>query len=97
MTGCGGYGAICADAMDCAGGNDADIEACEIDAQAAEDSAGVAQCDEEFADYHACVEDKSTCVDRHFTDRGYCDREAEDLSLCMDKNLRTDANNGAQK
>lgn len=84
-SGCGGYGAICADVMDCMGGNDADIEACEIQAEAEEERASLNGCEEQHSDYRACFEDKATCSDRVFSDRGYCDREAADLALCTAK------------
>lgn len=99
VTGCGGYGAVCADAMDCVGGNDADIEACEIQAEAQEERAAINGCDQEFSDWAACFEEKATCADRSFSDRGYCEREAEDLERCSDKsdNNGNGGNNGVGK
>jgi hypothetical protein len=84
VTGCGGYGSICQDAMDCVGGNDNDVAACENDAQALEDKASLAGCDDEYGDYLACFEDNATCHDNQFNDRGACSRELERLGHCAD-------------
>lgn len=90
-TGCGSYGGICTDAMDCLGGNDADIEACEIGLEADEDEASAYGCDPEWDDYYACYEDRARCdrnPDRFNVAPGDCDRETEDLFDCIDHGSR---------
>jgi hypothetical protein len=91
MTGCGGYGALCVDKMDCEGGNDADVEACEIQFEYLEDYSSLHGCDPEWEDYYFCFEEQARCrdnpapsTDRTFTAEGYCDNEGLDWADCVD-------------
>lgn len=84
--GCGSSSSdYCTAKIDCEGGNDQDIEACEIARDADEDIASVYGCEPEWDDYFACWEDRGYC-DRNpdrYTHRGDCDRESERLNDCI--------------
>jgi hypothetical protein len=81
--GCSSYSGYCADAMDCAGGNDNDIDACEVVLEHEEDVASINGCDEEWDDYFVCLEDKSDCDGDQYGPEGSCNDEAEDLDRCI--------------
>jgi hypothetical protein len=83
-TGCGGYGSFCTDAMDCARGNDNDIEACELAFEHDEEIASIYGCDQEWDDYYLCLEERSDCNDRVFgPDGNECADEAQDYGDCV--------------
>jgi hypothetical protein len=77
MTGCGGYSALCVDAMDCEGGNDADVDACVVTLDYYEDRSSLEGCEPEWDELYACVNEEARCRDRNFSADGYCDRENE--------------------
>jgi hypothetical protein len=70
--GCSRYGGFCADAMDCERGNDADLDACEIELNREEDQADTRGCAPEWDDYYACLEEASRCDNRVWNDRDNC-------------------------
>jgi hypothetical protein len=84
MTGCGGYGALCADAMDCEGGNDADVDACVVTLDYYEERASLDGCEPEWDELYACVNDEASCRDNNFSADGYCDRERDRWVDCVD-------------
>ncbi|HSO00084.1 MAG TPA: hypothetical protein VLS89_17445 [Candidatus Nanopelagicales bacterium] len=84
-TGCGsGYGALCEDAMDCADGNDADIEACIIDLERREEIAAIYGCEDQWDDYYLCVEEEADCRGDLFGPGLDCADEELDLNQCLD-------------
>lgn len=87
-SGCSTYGSYCEAAMDCMGGNDADIEACEINQDEAEEIASIRDCSAEFDALFACVEEESSCEEiatvEVYTYGNDCENEEEDYNDCMD-------------
>jgi hypothetical protein len=83
MMGCGGYGSLCADAMDCEGGNDADVDACEATFNYYEDRSSLEGCDPEWDDLLTCTEDEARCTNNVFSPQGYCDRERDRWVNCV--------------
>jgi hypothetical protein len=81
-TGCSPYGALCVDEIDCEGGNDADIEACEIRYQAAEDVAAVWGCEDRWDDYVFCLDDRYRCSGGNWTHDDICDDERKAFENC---------------
>jgi hypothetical protein len=89
LTGCNPFASYCSDAMECVGGNDADIDACIVDAETAEDRAAVWGCEAEFDALVDCIEAESKCENnsegnKRYTTDGDCDNEEEDLDECTD-------------
>jgi hypothetical protein len=83
IIGCGsGYGAYCEDYMDCVGGNDADVEACEVLQVAAEDIAGVDGCSEQWDEYYACLDEESRCSNNDFGPGDSCNVERDRYQSC---------------
>src|SRR5689334_739339 len=85
LIGCGGYGTYCQDQMDCLGGNEQDVEACEVSMEADEEIADVKGCADVFEEYFACHEEKDSCndMDQWTADTG-CDKENEKLTRCLE-------------
>jgi hypothetical protein len=69
--------------MDCRGGNDADIEACEISYKAAEDVASLYGCEDRWDNYVLCMEEELRCSDRKWTEDNDCDNERNAYSDCI--------------
>ena len=84
ITACTSYGGICADAMDCEGGNDADVDACIVSFDYMEDRSSLEGCDPEWDDLVACFEDEARCSNNNFSAQGYCDREGQRWGDCVD-------------
>ena len=83
VTGCGSsYSQICQDTMDCENGNDKDVEACEIQADAEEDIASLEGCDQQWQDLVDCVEQSGRCTDHHW-DTTRCDAESDRYGECI--------------
>ena len=69
--------------MDCMGGNDADIDACEITLSASRDYAGEKGCAEWWDNYYDCITDQSSCTNDVYTiGTGDCEDEQLDCSSC---------------
>jgi hypothetical protein len=85
--GCSRYGAYCADAGDCANGNDEDIEACEIALEHDEEEADIWGCTEDWDDYFLCLEERSHCYSsgnhEFYGPEGECNSDAERLHDCI--------------
>ena len=81
-AGCAPYGALCVDQIDCEGGNDADIEACEISYEAGEDIAAVWGCEARWDDYVLCLEDRLECSGGDWTHNKSCDDERKAYDDC---------------
>lgn len=85
VVGCGStYATYCEEAMDCMGGNDADIEACEISYEAQEDVAGVYDCDAEWEEFFTCIEEDSDCDNDVYVADLDCLDALEDVNDCVD-------------
>lgn len=83
ITGCSPYGALCADKMDCEGGNDADVDACVIQSEAAEDVAYNYDCGDDWDEYVACLEDRSRCSNNVFGPGDDCANEFKRANECV--------------
>lgn len=85
VVGCGSsYSAYCTEKMDCEGGNDADLEACEISNEASEDVASVYGCDVEWEEFFLCVEEDSDCDNDVYIPDLDCLDKYEDYQDCVD-------------
>ncbi len=85
---CNPYGDYCQEAMDCEGGNEADIDACVVDIEEAEEHASLWDCDEWFDAAFECAEVESECENDRYgvpTDsdgHSRCEDEQEDYQAC---------------
>ena len=80
---CRSYGDYCTEMMDCMGGNDADIESCEIALAASRDFADEKGCEESWDDFHECLIDQSSCTNDVWNiGQGDCEDEQNDCSSC---------------
>jgi hypothetical protein len=62
LAGCGpDYDTICQERVDCLGGNEADVEACVRQAELQGEIADIEGCDDEWAEYVACLEQNASC------------------------------------
>ena len=81
LTACGtSYGDICASAIQCEGGNDADVNACVAVANGAEDAAAAYDCADAYFKQLDCVEKTSTCSKGDFNSN--CNSERDALRSC---------------
>jgi hypothetical protein len=81
---CDSYGDYCEALMDCVDGNDADIDACIVQNEAAADRASLYGCDEWFDNLQVCLEEESECVSNDiYTPENRCNDEAREFSSCM--------------
>ena len=65
LVGCSSrFDRLCAEAVDCEGGRDRDIDACVAAAEGDEDVAAAHDCSAEFDDYFDCVERRAFCDTR---------------------------------
>jgi hypothetical protein len=84
---CRSFTAYCEEAMDCMGGNEADIEACKEDSEAEADRASLYGCSDEFDLLADCQEAESECEDAGddgiYTSEDRCESESEDFGRCM--------------
>jgi hypothetical protein len=90
LPSCGGRHAdLCDQAVDCAGGNDADYGACVEYLDAYEDVAAAHECDRQYDDYIECFQEQNNCVDIPATNDEIlvhddsCNDEADDLNDCI--------------
>ena len=87
-SGCDDFSAYCEEYVDCIDGNDADVEACEINTGAAADRASLYGCSDYFDSYQACLQEESKCEGSdNFTTEGRCDDESNEYSSCMSDSL----------
>ena len=81
LTACGtSYSEFCASAIQCEGGNDADVNACVAVANGAEDEAAAYDCSDAYFKHLECVEKTSTCSKTHFD--ANCKSERDALHSC---------------
>lgn len=83
---CRSFNTYCTDKEDCEGGNDADIEACEVGLHYQEDIASRHGCGEYFGLLQDCIEDNAKCdsdFDVYGIDGDDCEEESIDYSNCM--------------
>lgn len=89
---CRSFNDYCTDRIDCLRGNDADIEACEVDLKRAEDIASNHGCSEWFNALQDCLEEEESC--RTVNDVKVwgvkdpsrdCFEEQQDYNGCMSK------------
>ncbi len=81
LTACGtSYNDLCASAIQCEGGNDADVSACVAVAHGAEDEAAAYDCSDAYFKHLDCVEKTSTCSKTHFDEN--CNAERDALRSC---------------
>ncbi|MRG91948.1 hypothetical protein [Polyangium spumosum] len=71
--------------MDCEGGNDADLDACVVDSETAEDVAYTYDCGDFWEDFVACTDDRSRCSNNNFGPGDDCNAEANRLQECISK------------
>ena len=84
VGGCSRFGDICQAATDCANGNDRDLDACIVDAEAAADRADLFGCTEWFNEYRDCIESRSRCQNNVYgLAVDDCQNEHERYSSCM--------------
>lgn len=82
LAGCGGYGALCEAAMECRGGNDADVEACLVELDRLEQRSELAGCAEAWSALAGCAEERSTCSEKLFSIP--CDEERAEWESCAE-------------
>ena len=65
LPGCGGADLtkICEETADCRGGNEKDVEACEVSYETQEDFIDSIGCGDEWDEYYSCFEEKAACQD----------------------------------
>jgi hypothetical protein len=83
LAACDPYGTYCQEYMDCVGGNEKDVEACIVEAEASADDASLWDCDEYFDEYFECLEAEADCDNDVYGPGDNCDQESERLSACM--------------
>jgi hypothetical protein len=82
--GCGSsYSQYCQDVMDCRNGNEKDVEACTIGADAEEDIASLEGCDSQYADFADCREEEGRCRDNNMWDEKSCDAQRQRWQDCI--------------
>jgi hypothetical protein len=83
LTACGNsYGDRCAAAIQCSGGNDRDVDACIAKADGAENVAAAYDCSDAYFKLVDCVDNTSTCRDKHFENN--CKDQSDALNTCVD-------------
>jgi hypothetical protein len=83
LAGCGGWSSFCTDRMDCLKGNDADIDACQVELDAEEDRATVAGCTDAWDAFASCAQDNYKCKDQVFSDNDACKKQNDAYAECM--------------
>ncbi len=84
LGGCSLHGDLCARAMECRGGNDADYDACIIDYEAYEDRASLNGCNDDLDLYLECYDSQAKCNNDNFTADNDCNDELDRLNRCID-------------
>jgi len=85
-AGCESFSDYCEAKMDCLGGNEADVEDCEIDLEYDSDKASVWGCDEYFETMVECLEERSQCdseIDPPAYTSDDCEAELSDNASCL--------------
>ncbi len=72
LSACDPFQEFCASSIECEGGNEADIEACTIVAEAAVERAAIYECVEELEALNECREAQSMCEDGLYTTADRC-------------------------
>jgi hypothetical protein len=85
-AGCESFSDYCEAKMDCEGGNDADIEACELSLEHNSDQASLYGCEDYFDSLAECLDERAQCDSDpaepiYTTDD--CEPEQLDLSSCI--------------
>ena len=85
---CLSFDAYCDEVVDCEDGNEADMEACVVANEAAEDRASLYGCTDEFEIFFECLEAEAKCEDDRYTLTGNdCDDESREYQSCLGDNL----------
>lgn len=80
---CQSYSDYCTEKMDCEGGNDADIQACEVDMAAKADEASLYGCSEWWGVYFECLAQNADCDHDNYGLAGDdCEEESADYHSC---------------
>jgi hypothetical protein len=94
VDGCGRYGSLCAEANECAKGNEADEAACEAQLEGAEDYVELKGCTSEWDEFIACFEEHNVCDTkgerRRLEPGDVCKDEGEKLEDCV-KDKKSDS------
>jgi len=81
---CRSFNDYCTEKMDCEGGNDQDIDRCEVDREEEADLADEIGCSDWYDTYSECIESESSCTnDNYGLGAGDCDDESRDLASCV--------------
>ena len=80
---CDRYGTYCADKVDCEDGSDADVEACIVQQEEAEERASLWDCDEWYDLWFECAETGYDCDNKVWADHDdKCGDESDDKNAC---------------
>ena len=83
LAGCGSrHSQHCQDRMDCENGNEKDVQACEIDEDAADDIANLEGCDKQRDEYVDCRVEEARCNQNHW-DAPKCEPERTRWQDCV--------------
>jgi hypothetical protein len=81
LTACGSsYGERCDMAVQCSGGNDRDVDACVVVADANEEVAAAYDCLDAYFKLDDCIESSGVCTDKRFETN--CKDQGEALKKC---------------
>ncbi|MEM9696893.1 MAG: hypothetical protein AAGA56_30435 [Myxococcota bacterium] len=84
--GCGrDYTAVCEEQVDCADGNERDVEACVVEFERQEEQADIYGCSEWYDLNADCFEERAECDNGVYglEDADDCESEREDLVSCL--------------
>ena len=77
------FNSYCTEFMDCVDGNDADIEACEVQEAQAREYAHIVGCGDEYERHFDCVEIESKCENDFYTPEDDCELETLEYNACI--------------
>ena len=81
--GCGSrFGDYCKAAIQCEGGNDKDVDACQDSLDGCDNAANAYGCNSEANAYADCITQKSGCNNKNYT-TNECDNEGQALASCV--------------
>ena len=92
-VGCAGSGGYCEDKVDCEGGIDLAVTACDADVSDTRTRAENLGCLAEYEAHQSCVQSESSCDSGSFGPGAACDETEDALEFCLDPYLTTDPNN----
>ena len=86
LVGCGNdYQDLCQRVVDCYKGNEADVDACVVDAETERDEAAVYDCEDQYDALIECIDSKFQCGDDEDEVEDACEDEDDELDDCIDK------------